>query len=56
MTQGAPPNEENANHPVFDGTFMSGPLEGATVDMKWRGGGSRSVNMTNPFTAFTDLA
>ena len=36
---------ERANHPVFDGTFASGPLQGKTVNVKWRNDGSKTINM-----------
>ena len=37
--------EQRANHPVSDGTFTAGALAGKSVNVKWRGGGSRTVNV-----------
>lgn len=39
--------EKRANHPVSDGTFTEGPLRGCTVNVKWRAGGSKTVNIGN---------
>lgn len=42
--------EERANHPVFDGTFSSGPLQGKTVNVKWRNEGVKAINMKDADT------
>ena len=39
--------EQRANHPIFDGTFSTGPFQGKTVNVKWRNDGSKTVNITN---------
>ncbi len=41
---------ERANHPVFDGVFATGPLQGKTANVKWRNVGVKTINMTDSDT------